>query len=107
MLLSVTQDSRRYQNFNIHQILLPHLKPFSGIPTGIATDDILLFNVLSDTGDVLTANVHLTSYIELAKDRVKIDARERLKALSDLTWTLSSLGKYQDAIENGKHSGDL
>ncbi|PVF94889.1 hypothetical protein CPB86DRAFT_817684 [Serendipita vermifera] len=58
-------------------ILLPHLKPFSGIPTGIATDDILLFNILSETRDVLTAYVRLTSYMELAKDRVKSDAHER------------------------------
>jgi tetratricopeptide (TPR) repeat protein len=106
MLLSVARDSSRYQYFNVHQMLLPHLKPFFGTPTRIATDDMLLFHVLSDTGDAFTASIHLTSYMELAKNRIKEDTHERLKGLCELTWSLYALGKYQDAIENGRHTLD-
>jgi tetratricopeptide (TPR) repeat protein len=107
MLLSVVREGSLYEHIYLHQMLLPHLRPFCDQPIGVATDDALLYRVLSDSKDDSTATIHMTSYIELMKDIVAVDSLERLKAMTNLTWSLRASGRNNEAVSTGEETMEL
>jgi tetratricopeptide (TPR) repeat protein len=107
LLLAVVREGSLYEHLSLHQMLLPHLGPFIGQPIGVATDDALLYRVLSDSKDDSTAMIHMTSYMELMKDVVAMDSLERLKAMRNLTWSLVAIGRIHEAVRTGEEAVDL
>ncbi|CAG8592889.1 14986_t:CDS:2, partial [Acaulospora colombiana] len=107
MLLAVIKESSTYEYLGLYQMLLPHLSAFSGSPLDFATDDFLLYEVFLETGDPLTADLHLTAYIEMARGRVQWDAPEWLEALCERTWSLIVLGRHHDASKAGAEATEL
>ncbi|CAG8684129.1 7226_t:CDS:2, partial [Acaulospora colombiana] len=104
MLLAVVQEGEHYQYLKLHQILLPHLRTFAGQSLGVATDDALMYQVLSDCRDDSTALVHIASYMDLVNSTLEPDAPERLKALRDLTYARVMTGRLHEAVIAGEEA---
>ncbi|PVF94879.1 TPR-like protein [Serendipita vermifera] len=102
MLLSNVQRGSSYDHFTIHYPLLPHLKPFAGGSLGVAGDDILLHQVLNDSRDFRLSNIHLTSYLSKADQKLTEHEPEKLEARCDLIWVYLQLGRYHEAVEVGE-----
>ncbi|PVF92431.1 TPR-like protein [Serendipita vermifera] len=107
ILFSVVQEGSLFQHFNLHQTLLPHLREFMGQPLGVASDDALLYRVLSDCREDPTAMIHMEAYIDRLNNNVESNALERLKALRDLTWTLVITGRSNEAVKTGEEAVGL
>ncbi|CAG8750674.1 574_t:CDS:1, partial [Acaulospora colombiana] len=107
LLLAVAEDDLSLQRYELHQMLLPHIRPFTGVPLDVATDEHLLYQVLDDAGDFPTADVHLTAYLDMLKDKLVWDSRERLNGLHLHTCILMALGRDRDSLEAGKEATEL
>jgi tetratricopeptide (TPR) repeat protein len=107
LLLAMVRESSLYEHIHLHRMLLPHLRAFSGQPIGVATDDALLYRVLSDSKDDSTAMIHMTSYIELMNGILAVDSPERLKAMRNLIWSLVAVGRIHEAVRTGEEVVEL
>ncbi|PVF93958.1 TPR-like protein [Serendipita vermifera] len=101
-VVAVVQEGSMYQHFDLHQMLLPHIRMFAGQPLAIATDDALIYRVLSDFKDDSTAIIHMTSYLRRLDIVLEPNAPEKLKALRDLTGTLIGIGRNHEAVKTGE-----
>jgi tetratricopeptide (TPR) repeat protein len=107
ILLSLVREDSHYHYLSLHQMILPHLKSITGKPLGVATDEILMYYLLCETGDFATAHMHLMTYIDSARNRVRRDAYEWLYALCERACSLSYLGRYREALEAGTEAARL
>jgi tetratricopeptide (TPR) repeat protein len=107
MLLAVVREGTLFEHLSIHQMLLPHLRTFAGRPFGVATDDALLYRVLSDYKDDSAAMIHMESYMGMINDTLEADSLERLKGIGDLTWSLVETGRNHEAVKTGTESMEI
>jgi hypothetical protein len=107
MLLAVVQEGSVYEHISLHMMLLPHLRTFAGQPFGVATDDALLYRVLTDYNDGYTAMIHMESYMNLMNSKLEAHSLERLKGIRDLTWSLVETKRVHEAVKTGKDAMDI
>jgi tetratricopeptide (TPR) repeat protein len=99
MLLASVKEDSSYQYLSFHQMILPHLRSFAGTSVGVATDEILMYQALADTGDTATAHIHLMAYLNMAQNQTQWDSLEWLEAKYAQTACLVELGRYREALE--------
>jgi tetratricopeptide (TPR) repeat protein len=107
MLFSLVKEDSYFQYLALHLMILPHLKPIAGTSLGVATDEVLMYYVLKETGDFIAAHTHLMAYISMAKNKVRWDAVEWLHALCERIYLLYILERYREALEAGKEAIEL
>jgi tetratricopeptide (TPR) repeat protein len=107
MLLAVVREGSLYEHISLHMVLLPHLRTFAGQPFGVATDDALLYRVLTDYKDDWTAMIHMESYMSLINSALESNSLERLKGIRDLMWSLVQTGRGHEAVNTGKESMEI